>query len=319
MSTYSGKKNFIVKRINFKILSLLLFLILIACVGMISMPDKWHQLPMQSPLPNPNSVSKNNSSPFIPTKLDFAGEEVPLDDPIVFEQLDGELLQNQYFHHATILNIKRSNRYRDTMLSILRKHSVPEDFFYLMVAESGVRNVTSYRGAQGFWQFMEDTGREFGLENNLYVDYRNDPIKSTHAACKYLNQAYKRFKNWTIVAASYNMGMGGISQAMAQQLSNNYHELYLNSETARYVYRILAIKLILQNPVQYGFYLSDRDLYKPLKTRTIQVPGGTSFSSIAKSNNLSYKTVRAYNPWFRKDQLPINKYGLYDIYLPSEN
>ena len=256
-----------------------------------------------------------NVTPTIPPKLDFAGESVPLDDPIVQEQLEAELLQNQFSHFATVLNIKRSARWQDTMTKILKEHNVPEDFFYLMVAESGVRNATSYRGAQGFWQFMEGTAREFGLTVNGFIDERDDPIKSTHAACKYLKQAYKRFNNWTIVAASYNMGMGGVSHSMKQQFNSNYHDLYLNIETGRYVYRILAIKLLLNNPAQYGYYVSNSDLYRPFKTRTIEVAGGVSLASIAKENGVSYKSLRFLNPWIKKDVLPAATIGLYKIQI----
>ena len=156
-------------------------------------------------------------TPEVPYDFHFAGEKVPMDDPIVKEQLEAELILNTHAKMATILYLKRANRWRDTMTAILRKNEIPEDFFYLMVAESGIRNVTSPMGAKGFWQFMPATGKEYGLRQNSYVDMRNHPIKATRAACKYLKRAYKRFGDWSIVAASYNMGMGGVNSSMSYQ------------------------------------------------------------------------------------------------------
>lgn len=283
-------------------------------IGFVS--QSWSDLPVGDKENKPVIIpAPVDMSPQVPANLDFAGEPVPMDDPIVREQLEAELLQNQYAHFATVLNIKRSARWQDTMTKILKQNGVPEDFFFLMVAESGVRNATSYRGAQGFWQFMPETAREFGLTVNDAIDERDDPVKATYAACKYLNRAYKLFKNWTIVAASYNMGMGGINNSMTQQLDNDYHDLYLNIETGRYVYRILALKLILKNPAQYGYYASSSDLYRPHKSRLIEVAGGVSLAQVAKENSVSYKSLRMLNPWIKKDVLPRNHNGLYRIQL----
>lgn len=251
-------------------------------------------------------------TPELPYNFDFAGEVVPTDDPIVKEQLEAELIQNTHAKMATILYLKRANRWRDTMTAILRKNDIPEDFFYLMVAESGVRNVKSPMGAHGYWQFMPATGKEYGLRQNSYVDMRKHPIKATHAACKYLKRAYKKFGNWTIVAASYNMGMGGVNSSMSYQRTNNYHDLFLNIETGRYVYRILAIKAIMENPSRYGFYLSDRDLYSQIPTKTVKISGTTNLVSFAKKHGVSYKSVRFLNPWIKKSKI----YGTYEVQIP---
>lgn len=259
-------------------------------------------------------------APALPDKLTFAGEEMPLATPDVRERLEREVLINTFYHSATILTLKKANRWKEPMLKILKEQNIPEDFFYLMIAESGMRNATSPAGAQGFWQFMLPAARQYGLVVDESVDERNDPIKSTYAACRYLKAAYEKFGNWTMVAAAYNTGMAGAADQSQQQNNNNYYDLYWNAETARYVFRILAWKLLEQNPEQYGFKLFAEDLYTLTPCRTLTLQNGVhNLPVLAQQNGTNYKTLRMYNPWLRKVTLLVPPGKTYALYIPAKN
>jgi membrane-bound lytic murein transglycosylase D len=243
-----------------------------------------------------------------PVNLSFAGEIVPMRDFEVKERMDQELIKYEFLHSATIMNIKRAARWKPEMTKILRREGIPEDFFYLCVGESHLSNATSPMGAKGFWQFLEETAKNYGLEVTEQVDERYDPIKSTEAACQYLKASYKQFKNWTLVAASYNMGMGGLRKQMDRQRVDNYYDLYLNRETAAYVFRILAIKIILEEPAKYGFNISKGQLYPPLSYKIVDVD--TTINDLvgfALSQGTTYKMIKVLNPWILNDKLVIPK------------
>ena len=203
-------------------------------------------------------------SPEIPTYLEFAGEKIPTENFEVYERMEREFLSNTYWHSATILAIKRANRWFPLIEPILKKNNIPDDFKYLAVAESNLENVISPAGATGFWQFMKPAGEKYGLEINSQVDERYDVEKSTEAACKYLNDSYNMFGSWITAAASYNMGQDGIKEQQGRQKSNNYFNLVLNSETSRFVARIVSLKYIVQSPEKYGFEITEEKKYKPL-------------------------------------------------------
>ena len=198
-------------------------------------------------------------SPPIPDSLSFAGEPVPLDRVDVREALDRELLVNDYWQSNLLLLVKRANRWFPVMEPVLASNGVPDDFKYLALIESGLMNVVSPAKAAGFWQFLKATAQSYGLEVNDNVDERYDAAKATAAACAYLKDAKAKCGSWTAAAAGYNMGYGGYAKAAAAQHTSSYWDLYLNAETARYFYRILAVKLILKNPEQYGVRLRQRD------------------------------------------------------------
>jgi hypothetical protein len=241
-----------------------------------------------------------------PNDMNFAGEIVPLRDFDVRERLDNELIRYIYYHSATIMNIKRAARWRPEITRILKKEGIPEDFFYLCVAESHMTNATSPAGAKGFWQFMAPTAKMYGLEVSNQVDERYDPIKSTYAACDYLKDSYRMFKNWTLVAASYNMGMGGVRKQMNRQKVDNYYDLYLNKETAAYVFRILSLKTILENPESYGFQLKKEQLYSPLRYKVIKVDSTIDdLIGWALDHGTTYKMLKVLNPWLLNDDLTV--------------
>lgn len=255
----------------------------------------------------------------LPKEYNFAGEPVPLIDPDVFERFDREVHVNAYLHSSTIFNIKRAAKWLPQIEPILKKNGIPDDFKYLAVIESGLLNVKSPKGAVGFWQILEETGKELGLEINEEVDERYDPIKSTEAACKYLNKAYLRFGNWTLAAASYNMGMTGMTRAVNDQKMVSYYDLYLNEETSRYIFRIIALKLIMENPRQFGFNIPAEHLYKAEKYRKLKVekniPDLAEFSLL---QGITYKTLKVHNPWLRKSSLTIRKPGAtYTLLIPE--
>ncbi len=281
-------------------------------VGSTSSPDSSAQLKNLSS--NATTISLDP-----PGDLNFAGEIVPLHDFDVQERLDKELIRYIYYHSATIMNIKRAARWKPEMTKILKDNGVPTDFFYLCVAESHLTNAISPVGAKGFWQFMKATGISYGLEVSKQVDERYDPIKSTHAACKYLKDAHRKFGNWTLVAASYNMGMGGVQKQLDRQKVSNYYDLYLNAETAAYVFRILAIKTVLENPGSYGFEIPEEQLYNPLRYRVVKVDSSISdLIAFAQEHGTTYKMLRVMNPWLLKDELYVESGKTYQIKIPRD-
>ena len=254
-----------------------------------------------------------------PEGLDFAGEEVPIQSPEIWERLDKELLKNIYWQSSTMLFFKKANKYFPIIEPILKKHNIPDEFKYLAVIESGLDNVVSPSGAAGFWQIMKGTALEYGLEVNSDIDERYNLEKSTELACIYLQDAYDKFGNWTIAAASYNMGKSGVRTRMLKQGTNNYYNLHLNSETARYVFRILAVKEIMENPKKYGFIFRDKDLYVMPEYKTLEVDSTiANLSDFAKMQGLNYKLLKQFNPWLRAFSLPDKSRRKYILKIPTD-
>lgn len=255
--------------------------------------------------------------PYIPEKPEFAGEYVPIEFQDVKESLDREFLVNTYWHSNTILLMKRAHKFFPVIEPILKKNSIPDDFKYLAVAESGLSNVVSPSGAKGFWQFLKNTAREYGLEVNSYVDERYNLELATNAACEYLNKAYSKYGSWSMVAASYNMGMTGLDRQVAKQNCTKYYDLLLNSETGRYVYRIIALKYIFANPQEYGFNFAEKDLYFPLKYETYIVDTAVNnLTLFAEQFGITYKTLKYFNPWLRDKYLVNKSRKKYEIKIP---
>lgn len=259
-------------------------------------------------------------SPHIPEKVTFAGSDIPLDKIGVREQLDRELVINCYWHSNTIFYMKRAGRWFPLIEKILKEQNIPEDFKYLALIESGLDNVVSPAGAAGFWQFMRGTGIDYGLEINSHVDERYHPEKATYAAGKYLHHAHQKYDDWILAAASYNMGKAGLSNRLEEQKVSSYFDLLLNSETARYVYRMIAIKLIFENPEQYGFMLENEDLYQPYNTRIVSVEEDIEdWVTFALEEQSNYKTLKLLNPWLRSKKLPVREGRTYQILLPKND
>ena len=258
-------------------------------------------------------------APPIPDKLDFAGENVPLDKWDVKERLDRELLFNYYWQNNILYMLKLANRYFPVIEERLKANGVPADFKYLCIAESNLlANATSRSGAVGFWQFLAGTAPGYQLEVNDKVDKRRDVIESTDAACKYLKQAYAKFGSWTAAAASYNCGMGGYNAKATAQKTKNYYDLLLTDETHRYIFRILAFKHLMENAKELGFVLNKEDLYYPVKTRPVTISKSIpDLVQFAIDNGTNYKTLKLLNPWLRSKSLTVRSGKSYTILLPA--
>ena len=280
-----------------------------------------------------NRVSKSPSSQVfkkqasiqkvfsLPKTVSFAGEKVPLNDIDVAERLDRELQTNAYWQSNMYFYLKRSKRYFPFIDSVLTAHQIPLDFKYLCVAESGLTQAESYAGALGFWQFMPKTAEEYHLIINRFIDERMSIEKSTVAACNYLNDSKKKLGNWTLVAASYNRGQQGIQNDLEEQKMNSFYDLYLNSETSRYVFRIIAIKLIMENPSKYNFNLSKDEYYTPYKTHSVAVKENIDdLTKFALNHKISLKILKLLNPWLINSHVKIpHERTSIELKLPSAN
>jgi len=246
--------------------------------------------------------------PPLPDTVFFCGEAILIDDFDRKERLDRELLINSYYHSSTILSFKRANRYFPQIEKELKKQGIPEDFKYLCLIESGLAQATSPAGAKGFWQFMPETAAEFSLRVDREVDERLHIAKSTIAACIYLKRAYAKFKDWTLVAASYNMGMGGVSSTLELQEMENYFDLHLNNETSRYVFRILAMKQIFENQEAYGFHTKELELYEPIFTRQVELLESTdNLAHWAVEQGSTFRMLKLLNPWILGNKLTVRQ------------
>ena len=274
--------------------------------------------------PEKSEVDNNNIPQVIKAvdlskPFDFAGESLPMDNFDVAERLDRELLVNTYWHSNTILNIKNAYKYFPVIERILKKNGIPEDFKYLAVAESSLRNEVSPAGARGIWQFMNGTAEQYGLETNREVDERYHLEKSTQAACELLKDYYRRLNSWTLTAAAYNAGLSRISREMEEHRAETYFDLNLNAETSRYVFRLVAIKEILSRPQDFGFYLDTDERYPPLEDyRVVEVDTAIdNLGDFAREQGTSYRMLKVYNPWLMDSKLPNRSGKTYEIKIPQ--
>ncbi|MRT17342.1 lytic transglycosylase domain-containing protein [Vitellibacter sp. q18] len=255
----------------------------------------------------------------LPEKMDFAGEPVPLNNPDIRERMDRELLVNTYWQSNGLLLFKRANKYFPQIEPLLKKYGLPDDFKYLAVAESGLEYTSSPAGASGIWHFMKGTGLEYGLEINDYVDERYNLEKATMVAAEYLKKSKERFGTWTMAAASYNAGVGGMLKQINRQKETSYYDLLLNDETSRYVFRILALKEIMSNPQQYGFNFREKDLYTNIPTYKVKVNTPVEdWAEWVKPYGINYKILKLHNPWLRDTYLKNASGKEYFIEIPEK-
>jgi len=239
--------------------------------------------------------------------LVFAGEDVPVQNFDTYESLDREMLVNTYWQSQTLIFIKRANKYFPIIEPILKEQGVPDDFKYLAVAESGLSNTVSPANAVGFWQFLDGTAKDYNLEINDEIDERYHLEKSTKAAAKFLKESYNKLGSWSLAAATYNMGRKNIVTQVERQKSDNYYDLVLGEETGRYVFRIIALKLVMESPKEYGFYVEDDEKYEEIAYKTVVVDSTVAnWADFANQNGINYKILKELNPWLRNDKL-INK------------
>lgn len=260
-------------------------------------------------------------NPEIPSSMKFAGQEISFDREDMYERLDRELTSLCYTHGNTLLMIKRANRYFPIIEPILKRHGVPADLIYLACVESTL-NQRAYSPAKaaGLWQFMPATAKQYGLEVNEWVDERYNIEKETEAACRYLKKAHAEYGNWESAAASYNAGTTRITNELDAQLASSSFDLYLIDETSRYVFRILATKLIMENPAKYGFNLLSSQLYLPLDCDVIEVSTAIEdWPSWATDHGIDYATLREANPWIRAKSMPNRTGKTYKVKIPKQN
>lgn len=261
-----------------------------------------------------------NSTAFkLPDSVSFAGEKMPLENLDTRESLEREIITTAYRHSSTILIIKKAHRYFPVIEKILAQNGIPDDFKYLAVAESDLINQVSPAGATGFWQIMSETGKEQGLEINNEVDERYSIEKSTKSACDFFKKSFEKYGNWTLTAASYNGGRNAIDDQVEIQKENNYYDLLLSEETARYIFRVVAYKLVMNDPLTYGFEIDKKEYYPELKYSEAKVDSAvTDFSRFAKGFNTNYKMLKLYNPWLRKPFLTNKSLKTYIIKVPEK-
>ena len=255
----------------------------------------------------------------IPESLSFADEPVPLDQIDIRESLDREILVNTYWHSQTLLLIKKANRFFPVIEPILKKYGIPSDFKYLTVAESQLMNVVSPADAVGFWQILEGTAKDYGLEVNNEIDERYHLEKSTEFACKFILESYKKYGTWTLAAASYNAGRKGVDTQVDRQKETDYYRLLLGDETGRYIFRVLSFKLILSDPAKYGFHLGTDDLYPEVPCYEVSIDGSVEdFADFARRYGISYKILKLHNPWLREAFLTNKQGKTYYVKIPRD-
>ena len=289
-----------IKSLN-KILSFILAALLVAVLSLAFYGSKDEKkAAKERPLTSSLTVS-----PSLPAQVNFCGQPIDLSRYDRREGLDRELCSFTYLHATTMLLFKRANRFFPIIEPILKRNGVPDDFKYLAVIESHLDpKASSVVRATGMWQFMEATGRQYGLAITATVDERSHVEKSTVAACKYLKEAYAKYGSWMNVAASYNAGMGRISGEQSRQDVDDAMDMWLVEETLRYPYRILAVKLIFESPYQYGFVINPQMLYKPIRTRDVPVKSDIAdLSAFARSQGVTYADLKRFNPWLRDRKL----------------
>ncbi len=252
----------------------------------------------------------------MPSAISFAGEQVPISNPDIREAIDYELTAIAYRHAYTSAILKNANRWFPQIEAELRKNGVPDDLKYIVICESGLEQTTSPKQAKGVWQFLEGTARQYGLEVSDEIDERYNIEKSTAAACKYFNEAFKKFNNWTIAAASYNCGMGNMQESVTSQQSWNYHDMNFGLETGRYVYKAIAYKQLMTNPSLYGYNIAPENLYPPYATKTVQVTDIGDIATFARQYNTTYRKIKLLNPWLRKHYLRAKPGKIYDVKVP---
>ena len=296
---------------------------ILACLGLLSLSALFIFAVQDAP--SDDNLEKKIINDYnvyalnVPEDLNFSGEAMPLNDPDILERMDRELLVNTYWQSNALLMFKRANKYFPVIEPILKKHGVPDDFKYLAVIESGLTNAVSPAGARGVWQIMKATGRENGLEINENVDERYNLEKATEVACKYLLEAKERFGSWTLAAASYNAGKAGVARRLKEQNVTEYYDLLLGEETGRYMFRIVALKEILNHPDKYGFNFRHKDLYKSIPTSKVSVDTAvTDFVKFSQQFGINYKILKLHNPWLRESHLNNKSRKEYFIEIPKE-
>lgn len=289
-------------------------IVAVAATGLILMSSQ-HDEQVRPELP---VMQQFSATPRFDDQQQIFGQTFDLRRYDLHERYERELTNICYTHNTTILTLKRANRFFPILEPILREEGVPRDFLYLCCIESSLNTrAKSPAGAAGLWQFMSDTGRQYGLIVNDEVDERYNTVKATHAACRYFKDAYKRFGDWMAVSAAYNGGMGGLRSKLNAQQEERPMDLLLPDETSRYMFRIMAYKELFRDPYRFGFVLQSDQLYRPIRTRQVEVTRSIpSLVTFAKEQGISYYLLKEFNPWLRDTKLTVRAGQSYLIDIP---
>lgn len=291
------------------------------CTGSVTTESASHDNAVEATAPEAHAEMDflDIINPQIPATIKFADQTIDLDRVDMYERLDRELTSMIYTHGNTLLLIKRANKYFPILEPILKNNGIPSDLLYLACVESTLNpRALSPAKAAGLWQFMPATARQYGLEVNDWVDERYNIEKETVAACKYLKKSHGEYGNWESAAAAYNGGPNRINNELNAQLANSAFDLYLVDETSRYFFRILATKMIMENPSNFGFHLSANQLYQPLECSVVEVSTPVAdWPTWANEHGITYAQLREANPWIRAKSLPNKSGKTYSVKVPK--
>ncbi len=255
----------------------------------------------------------------IPKDLNFCGEKVPVENLMVKKALEKEFYVKAFDQPSTLLLHKKAARWFPMIEAILKKNGVPEDFKYVAILESGLDNSNTLLGSGGFWGLMGPVAKDYGLQVDENIDERFNIEKATEVACEIIKDAYKKYKNWTLAAAAYDLGMGALDKQLERQGTLSYYELNLNDETGMYIYRLLAFKEIISRPEAYGYKLNKREMFAPIPTNSIKVDSSISdLSLFAISQGSNYVSLKALNPWLLQNTLTNIDKKTYQILFPKK-
>lgn len=261
----------------------------------------------------------HKKAPAVPAYVVFAGDTVRFNRQDFYERMDRELVSFTYMHTNTTLMLKRSARYFRIVEPILESEGIPDDFKYLMAIESNLDpKAVSPAGAAGIWQVVKSTAQAHGLVVDSEVDERFNVEKETVVACEYFKEAYEKFGDWLTVAASYNAGQNGIQRRLESQRQSTALELWMAEETSRYIFRLLAAKMLFEDPAAFGFDVTPADMYPYIPPRTTVTVSGPvpSLVDFAEEHGVTYAALKQANLWLRSDKL-VNKSGrTYRIAIP---
>jgi membrane-bound lytic murein transglycosylase D len=295
---------------------MIVFILLLLCFGLWAGGPGANALPSsppEIPVPAPVAAAPEVRFPYFtfPEKLSLCGEAVPLEEQSIREALDREFVIVVWSRAQTTMWLKRAQRYFPEVEQKLKSRGLPQDLKYVVLVESDLRlNARSHAGATGPWQFMGPTAQRFQLKITDAVDERLDFGSATDAALDYLQILRRQLGSWALALAAYNCGEGRVQREMAAQRVNNYYHLALPEETERYVYRVLAAKVVLESPGAYGFDIPPDGLYEPLEydeaeailTQEIMV------RSLAAACGTYYKAFKGMNSWIKGNSLPPGSY-----------
>lgn len=215
--------------------------------------------------------------------------------------------------------IRRSTRYGPMIRDALERQELPTDLRCVAMAESGFDpTVRSRVGAVGMWQFVEGTGREYGLHADRWVDQRMDPVASTDAAARMLGDLHQRFRRWELALAAYNMGYGALLRSVRKYNTNDYWvlaelEAGLPFETTIYVAKIMACSVVMRNAVRFGF---EEDTDPAIEVESFEIEGGIGLGRLARAAGVDADLLGAINPHLRRGRTPPGR-GRTSIHIPA--